>query len=408
MDEIEKNQPSEYERVEEEKDEGGDGDTSVDSQMEDTPANYNIPNQRFDEYEDYEAIPEETEHRNSRMASRKKPPQPQATVQTEMDLPKKKTKKKTKKKKKTGYLEYLMPTSREVNMADAYGGQAKGQFRRQGVKYDKERLMNRIKTPANIPGGRAQLEALAATVAGFHKPNQSKIMMRNDDLDNRSARGPTSRPPRVKRNQLMGNNDSHDGTGSLAGGRSSRKPAGRDSHGNLNELRMRKMNTANRKADQGEGDFEKMFGKDVDQYLEGSEFDLDEYDKLSQFSRGTGRNSAANMKLKAMEQVYLQRIEADSVSKKQSFRTGGMAPSSTTATAIGAKKQKSPKKPPAFREFQDRFVDQPEFIHRGEILEFETAKQVGKTEKRKPGPSPVRDGLMSAASNFERQSRQRQ
>ncbi len=52
-------------------------------------------------------------------------------------------------------LEYLMPTRREVNMADAYGGNAKGQFRRPGVKYDKERLMNRIKTPANIPGGRA-------------------------------------------------------------------------------------------------------------------------------------------------------------------------------------------------------------------------------------------------------------
>ena len=53
MDEIEKNQPSEYERVDEEHGEGGDGDTSVDSAMEDTPANYNIPNQRFDEYEDY-------------------------------------------------------------------------------------------------------------------------------------------------------------------------------------------------------------------------------------------------------------------------------------------------------------------------------------------------------------------
>lgn len=53
MDEIEKNQPSEYERVDEENEEGGDGDTSVDSAMEDTPANYNIPNQRFDEYEDY-------------------------------------------------------------------------------------------------------------------------------------------------------------------------------------------------------------------------------------------------------------------------------------------------------------------------------------------------------------------
>ena len=49
MEEIEKNQPSEYEQAEEEKDqlgeleEGeGDGDTSVDSAMEDTPANYDI------------------------------------------------------------------------------------------------------------------------------------------------------------------------------------------------------------------------------------------------------------------------------------------------------------------------------------------------------------------------------
>jgi hypothetical protein len=70
-------------------------------------------------------------------------------------MPRKKTKKRSKKKKKAGFLEYLMPTNREVHMADAYGGQAKGQFRRNGVKYDKERLMNRIKTPANIPGGRA-------------------------------------------------------------------------------------------------------------------------------------------------------------------------------------------------------------------------------------------------------------
>ena len=69
-------------------------------------------------------------------------------------------------------LEYLMPTQREVSMADAYGGAAKGQFRRPGVKYDKERLQNRIKTPANIPGGRAQLEQLASTVAGFNRSRQ--------------------------------------------------------------------------------------------------------------------------------------------------------------------------------------------------------------------------------------------
>lgn len=83
----------------------------------------------------------------------------------------------------------------------------------------------------------------------------------------------------------------------------------RDSRSNLNELRDRKLRTQQRKGDANDGDFEKMFGKDIDQYLDGSEFDLDDYDRLSQFSKGTGRNSQAN-KLKAMEQVYLQRIES--------------------------------------------------------------------------------------------------
>lgn len=44
--------------------ENGSGDTSVDSMMGDTPANYNIANQRFDEGDgeeggQYEVIPEE-------------------------------------------------------------------------------------------------------------------------------------------------------------------------------------------------------------------------------------------------------------------------------------------------------------------------------------------------------------
>lgn len=130
MDEIEKNQPSEYDRVPEEGKTGGDGqdgDTSVDSAMEDTPANYNIPNQRFDEYEDYEAIPEESDRKGSKRGQRNKRPTTQPDVEAGLDdLPQKKKKKMKKKKKKDGYLEYLMPTNREINMADAYGGQAKG------------------------------------------------------------------------------------------------------------------------------------------------------------------------------------------------------------------------------------------------------------------------------------------
>jgi hypothetical protein len=112
----------------------------------------------------------------------------------EMPQVKRKSKpRKAKKKTKAQMMEYLMPTKREVNMADAYGGAAKGQFRRAGVKYDKERLQNRIKTPANIPGGRAQLEALASTVAGFHSKKDKEPHAVQDNL---SARG-NSRPPRA-------------------------------------------------------------------------------------------------------------------------------------------------------------------------------------------------------------------
>ena len=74
--------------------------------------------------------------------------------------------------------------------------------------------------------------------------------------------------------------------------------------------------------------------------------------------------------------------------KKSQARTQG----ATTTTGSIPRKQKSPKKPPAFREFQDRFVDQPDFIHRGEILEFETSKQSGSNSKKKTiQPIPLRD-----------------
>jgi len=185
-------------------DDGASGNTSVDSKMGDTPANYNIPNQRFDDYEDYEAIPEE-EYKTSgqKRPKRKAAPQPvPEEVNVEMPMKRRKKKKKVKKTKKE-MLEYLMPTGREINMADAYGGIAKGQFRRPGVKYDKERLMNRIKTPADIPGGRAQLEALAITVAGFNKPPVAKRSLLGE---NHSSHGGDSRP-KARHQNMMGRSE---------------------------------------------------------------------------------------------------------------------------------------------------------------------------------------------------------
>lgn len=105
--------------------------------------------------------------------------------------------------------------------------------------------MNRIKTPADIPGGKAQLEALAATVAGFHKPNQSRI-----DLDTISGHGDiaqksqASRVPRVKRNHFIG--DSQD-AGSQMSNPNRRYPTskgGRDGNNSaLIEARNRKAKT---------------------------------------------------------------------------------------------------------------------------------------------------------------------
>jgi len=49
-----------------------------------------------------------------------------------------------------------------------------------------------------------------------------------------------------------------------------------------------------------------MFGKDIDKYLEESEWDIESYEKMSQFSRGTNKNSTKGAaKLKHMEKAYL-------------------------------------------------------------------------------------------------------
>ena len=57
-----------------------------------------------------------------------------------------------------------------------------------------------------------------------------------------------------------------------------------------------------------DADFEKMFGKDIDEFLEDSEWDIESIDKMSQFSKGsknTIRSANQASKLKGLEKVYL-------------------------------------------------------------------------------------------------------
>jgi hypothetical protein len=60
----------------------------------------------------------------------------------------------------------------------------------------------------------------------------------------------------------------------------------------------------------GDPDFEKMFGKDIDEFLEDSDWDVESFDNMSQFSRGTAKSAFLDNKIRGLESIYLQRIES--------------------------------------------------------------------------------------------------
>lgn len=96
-------------------DEASGGNTSVDSQMEDTPSNYNVANQRFNEIEEMKANARKINHPRV---------QEEDDLESEYSympgLPGKKLKKKKKKKKKK--VKEVDIDERELMMAKAYGG----------------------------------------------------------------------------------------------------------------------------------------------------------------------------------------------------------------------------------------------------------------------------------------------
>lgn len=58
------------------------------------------------------------------------------------------------------------------------------------------------------------------------------------------------------------------------------------------------------------GDFDKILGRDIDEFLEDSEWDIQSMEQLSNMSGGSKKSGFNEQRLKAMEQVYLQRIES--------------------------------------------------------------------------------------------------
>jgi hypothetical protein len=52
-----------------------------------------------------------------------------------------------------------------------------------------------------------------------------------------------------------------------------------------------------------------MFGKDIDEFLEDSDWDLESIGNMSHFSKGTARSAFNDGRIRGLESIYLQRIE---------------------------------------------------------------------------------------------------
>lgn len=111
-----------------------------------------------------------------------------------------------------------------------------------------------------------------------------------------------------------------------------------------------------------------MFGKDIDQFLENSEWDIESLDKVSQHS-GASQGSKTGSRLKQMEQLYLNRLEA------QGGSPGGQRQVRKSSSKGARQSKKGPE-----RETIMQVSDDPGVIHRGEQLPFET-KKTYKTKK---------------------------
>lgn len=84
-----------------------------------------------------------------------------------------------------------------------------------------------------------------------------------------------------------------------------------------------------------------MFGKDIDEFLEDSEWDIESMDKMSQFSKGskgTIRSAAQAGKLRNLEKLYLQRIETQGAKNNLQMTGGAIAGANQTT---GAQKSKT-------------------------------------------------------------------
>ena len=297
MSEIDKNQDSDLDILKdqmEDFEEEEKGNTSVDSLMEDTPSNYNIANQRFDEAkykkepeekynendeDDYEDDDEDGDGENADEDEEDEEDNDSITGPAGVPIlnarqPKRKIlrKKKKKKRRKKPKLEFEDPTTGDIAMAKAYGGEARG------------RPVRKLKR--KISG----VSSSSKQSRGFSKP------ARRDQFF-KVGGSVSGREPMHK--HTLKSTDSKSKIGPSIGGK--KLPKGRPK---------------GTQSKASNSDFEKLYDKNLDDFLENSDFD---FESIGPQSRKMSRQGSARggHRLKGLESIYLQRLEANPAKEKR-------------------------------------------------------------------------------------------
>jgi hypothetical protein len=292
MSEIDKEQDSDLDILKD-FDEEEKGNTSVDSLMEDTPSNYNIANQRFDRpkynkeveekydedeeyYEDdsgeYEGEEDEEDDDNDSITGPAGVPILNSR-QPRKKIVRKRRKKKRKKKPKPVYED---PTAADIAMARAYGGAPRGRPARKYKRKGSGRSNSSHASRGFSRPARRDQFFKGGSVSGRGDPNLRTL--RSD-----TSKGRVGKPP-----HFTGKKPRQRGPNSKASG----------------------------------SDFEKIYDKKLDEFLENSDFD---FESIGPPSRTMSRQGSArgNNRLKGLESIYLQRLEANPAKGKKKRKKRG-------------------------------------------------------------------------------------
>ena len=253
---------------------------------------------------------------------------------------------------------YKKPNKKDIMLANAYGGVPRGakvdknplassRSSRQKIipvhranKYDRSSLMGEsaLDHRRDRPGTKSSRKTLEADTKINYRPADTNHRMDDSDLGMNTFHDESHLKDKSLGGTLLVDHRNKDTLSQNSD--KVRKPRG-ISKNQIREKRGAKTRKRQRRGKNKElvsvdpSDLDKLYGKDVDDFLNESDWDIDSVNNKSQISFKSVR-SYGDKRIRGLESIYLQRLEA------------------------GTKKNKRKKRKPRFRALQDRYLNNDE------------------------------------------------